>query len=321
MNGSHDRIPDRDPAASSGVAWLLWPTFVVLIAVCFVVVFRVTGWLTRADGHARPRKRDDTWNDGNGGVELTITAPSIRLVGLLSSDVPLLSQKDWMALSAHLPSRCRGLDHRLLYSTDRDGSFIGTLLSRTKGRGPTFIVVLATDGSVFGGFASRDWSGCSLSGGNLHASPAKSRVLDRLSSSTLQHLGGCYNAAGNYGLPGVSAPSYFGSGESFVFRARPSFNVYRWTRHNDHFLLVSQDCLAFGGGGHFGLWLNESLDCGSTGPCDTYGNPALIGDSPEVAQGDGGTSGRSRSFKVVKVEAWGFTYGGSSTARPAGMPP
>ena len=39
---------------------------------------------------------------------------------------------------------------------------------------------------------------------------------------------------------------YYGNGESFLFTVHPQFKVYPWTRANDHFVLASHDCIAFG---------------------------------------------------------------------------
>ena len=84
---------------------------------------------------------------------------------------------------------------------------------------------------------------------------------------------------------------YFGNGETFLFRVQPSFARYDWARQNDHFVLPAADCIAFGGGGHFALYLDESLEFGSSQPSATFDNECLAG---------------SVQFKVVKVEVWGF---------------
>lgn len=86
------------------------------------------------------------------------------------------------------------------------------------------------------------------------------------------------------------AQRYYGTGESFLFRASPgSFAAYHWTGKNSHFQLASVDSIAMGGGGHFGLWLDEAFEFGSSGPCETY-------DSPRLSSED--------SFRVIRVEFW-----------------
>ena len=66
---------------------------------------------------------------------------------------------------------------------------------------------------------------------------------------------------------------------------------YGWTKDNHHFVLASHDSLAFGGGGAFALYLDSSLEFGSSHPSPTFGSQCLAGAS---------------EFKVIKVEVWGF---------------
>jgi hypothetical protein len=84
---------------------------------------------------------------------------------------------------------------------------------------------------------------------------------------------------------------YFGNGETFVYALQPAFRIYNWTRANTHFVLAAKDCVAWGGGGAFALWLDSSFEAGSSNASDTYGNDCLAG---------------STNFKCVKVEVWGL---------------
>ena len=84
---------------------------------------------------------------------------------------------------------------------------------------------------------------------------------------------------------------YFGNGETFMYKVHPSFARYDWTRANAHFVLGSQDCVAFGGGGKFALYLDSSLEFGSSDSSPTYDNECLAG---------------SHDFRCIKVEVWGF---------------
>ena len=84
---------------------------------------------------------------------------------------------------------------------------------------------------------------------------------------------------------------YFGTGESFLYEAHPTLRVYPWSGANPHFLLAFPDSIAFGGGGQFGLWLDEAFEYGSSGRSSTFGNEPLAG---------------SVEFKCIKVEVWGF---------------
>jgi hypothetical protein len=133
--------------------------------------------------------------------------------------------------------------------------------------------------SVFGGFASRDWSGAEFG-------PAGAAA------------GGGHFARGSVGYlpsPGRrSGEHWFGSGDAFLFSLRPGFAVHRWTRSNNDFQMAHDNFMAFGGGGgRFGLWLDGALEKGTSAHCETYGNPPLT-----AAGGEG--------FRVVRVELYGF---------------
>lgn len=58
------------------------------------------------------------------------------------------------------------------------------------------------------------------------------------------HVFGCYAAAA-----WKLSATYYGTGETFLFSAEPTFEVYRWTHANSFFQLSSHDSLAIGGGG------------------------------------------------------------------------
>eukprot|EP00511_Aplanochytrium_stocchinoi_P002559 CAMPEP_0204828664 /NCGR_PEP_ID=MMETSP1346-20131115/6545_1 /ASSEMBLY_ACC=CAM_ASM_000771 /TAXON_ID=215587 /ORGANISM="Aplanochytrium stocchinoi, Strain GSBS06" /LENGTH=354 /DNA_ID=CAMNT_0051957913 /DNA_START=57 /DNA_END=1118 /DNA_ORIENTATION=+ len=82
---------------------------------------------------------------------------------------------------------------------------------------------------------------------------------------------------------------YFGTGESFLFSFKDAFNAYRWTEKNPYFMLANEDSIAMGGGGSFGLFLDEDLKGGTSGPCETYDNPCLASDE---------------DFSSVVIELW-----------------
>ena len=138
--------------------------------------------------------------------------------------------------------------------------------------------------------AIRDWRliysteqhGCSLRTAYhrlARSGPTMLAVLD-----TRGHCFGCFASE-----PWAPAHRYFGTGESFLFKASPTFEVYPWTGANAHFQLAKHDSLAMGGGGHFGLWLDEAFEYGSTGCSETYANPPLSSEE---------------SFRILRVEFW-----------------
>lgn len=220
------------------------------------------------------------------------------LIGLSTTEQPLLSTSQIKSLMSHLPSKCHGRDWSLLFSTSRDGYSLSTLYSRVQGKGPTLVVLMDEQSYIFGGFASRDWNGTDLITGSIAfsttangmdmLSPSR-RAVHELNNSPSSSSSSSFTIPSSYTVQG----SYFGSGESFLFTSRPNFAVYRWTRKNNLFLLHRPDCLAFGGGGsRFGLYLDSTLERGASGTCETFANLPLAS---------------SELFRIVRVEVWGFT--------------
>ncbi|KAI0691826.1 TLD-domain-containing protein [Cytidiella melzeri] len=97
-----------------------------------------------------------------------------------------------------------------------------------------------------------------------------------------------------------SKGSYYGSGESFLFRVLPdeTLHIYKWTGKNDYVALCEPEYISFGGGdGHYGLYLDDTLSDGSSARCPTFENPPLC--SPGPRQGENVT------FECVGLEVWG----------------
>lgn len=127
------------------------------------------------------------------------------------------------------------------------------------------------------------------------------------------------------------APSYFGNGECFLWRAStlaslplppsadtthltrsttlappprsddgsgastPSesirFKAFPYSGLNDCYINCETGFLSVGsGGGHYGLWLDDSLDVGHSSRCETFGNEPL--------------SDAGEKFTVLGVELW-----------------
>jgi hypothetical protein len=125
------------------------------------------------------------------------------------------------------------------------------------------------------------------------------------------------------GIKNTRKNIYFGNGESFLYSfnknkkkkeseveadnkaaaveasssssSASSLNleVYPWTARNNLVMLANDEHVAMGGGGgSFGLYLEDDFRSGSTGSCDTYENPPLC--SEEI-------------FEVFCFEVWGFS--------------
>lgn len=81
---------------------------------------------------------------------------------------------------------------------------------------------------------------------------------------------------------------YYGNGEAFVFTLAPDVNVYKWSRLNAYHQLASGG-IAIGGGGKFAIFLDDMLERGSSGFCQTYASPCLAS---------------AEEFDIVVVEAY-----------------
>jgi len=88
-------------------------------------------------------------------IPCTAVPPS--LLGSSSELHTVLPLAALCPLRAALPVRLRQHDWRLAFSTDQHGCSLQTLYRRLASRGPSLLVVLDADGSVFGGFASESW--------------------------------------------------------------------------------------------------------------------------------------------------------------------
>lgn len=87
-------------------------------------------------------------------------------------------------------------------------------------------------------------------------------------------------------------PTFYGTGEMFCWTARTEggIDIYRWSRKNSYFQCSTPSYLSVGGGGHFALRLDENLQHGSSGACETFDSPCLSSDV---------------EFQCVVLEVWG----------------
>lgn len=95
-------------------------------------------------------------------------------------------------------------------------------------------------------------------------------------------------------LSAMNKKKYLGSSDSFVFKVgEGQVDLYKATGINRYFVLCLNEALAFGGGEHFALRLEEDLLHGSSGTCETFGSPCLA---------------HTEDFAIKQVEVWGFSH-------------
>jgi hypothetical protein len=143
-----------------------------------------------------------------------------------------------------------------LFSLVRDGSSFVSFLHRVRKDKKTLAVVETTRGEKFGFYANDTW---------------KNR-------------------------PGAAA--FYGNGESFLFRwEEGAVRVWKWSGQDNYFQLCDEGGgrIIMGGGGGFGVCLEDDFTRGSSAPCGTFGV-----DEPMCGRAEGGV------FDILNFEVFGF---------------
>jgi len=93
--------------------------------------------------------------------------------------------------------------------------------------------------------------------------------------------------------PKAFSESFRGTGETFVFKLRPSgFKRFPWTGENNYFYRLTQESLIVGSGdGNFAIWIDSDFYKGRSAPCSTFDNEQL---SPQ------------QDFTIKTLECWAF---------------
>ena len=218
----------------------------------------------------RTQPSDDADEPQNEPLEYPIDI-SPETQSVLTSCPRLLTPNMLNQLMHHLPPTVKTMTWKRLFALGRDGDAFWSMLDRCHSFANTILVIETTQGHILGGYASAPW--------------------DRQGGTTR---------------------CFYGSGQSFLFATHPDgaddsleatsddkIFVYPWTGNNNYCQVCDVDDgqMAMGGGGSFGLIVQDNFSRGSTGRCDTFGNPALIPGSSNV----GG------AFEVVAFEIYGFS--------------
>lgn len=182
---------------------------------------------------------------------------------------PILSHAQIQQIhSEGLPATVRLMTWTRCYSLQRDGDFFGTMFRTSSKYQHTLIVIKTATGDVLGGYADTPWKG------HVNSSVGRGR-----------------------------SNSFFGGGKAFLYATHPAgggtgddeISFYRWTGENGYSQLcdIDKGALGMGGGGAFGFYVQDDFTIGSSGHCDTFGNPPL-------------TKNNDGSFEIVEFEVYGF---------------
>ena len=171
----------------------------------------------------------------------------------IEGDSNIMSVAEMERLNNLLPPRLIGSKWKLLFSTEKDGFSLNNIYRKMESR---------TESPPHTLLVIKDNSGNSF--GAL--------VSDYL---TLQR-----------------SQSFYGNGETFLFRLRPDFQNWNWTGKNSYVINCSQSHIRIGAGeGHFGLSVDSDLNRGRTQSVATYDNEPLCD---------------KEDFAVNTLEVWVF---------------
>ncbi|KAJ8603345.1 hypothetical protein CTAYLR_004260 [Chrysophaeum taylorii] len=199
------------------------------------------------------------------------------------------------ALEGTLPRALRGYNWKLAYSLQDHGANIGTFFARTQHESPTMLVVETGTGEVLGGFASTRWKPSNYEyygTGECFLFSVASRCDD-----LTERFGGPSRVPVVRPLGGqaeIDLPTTRGSVVDVVKTEKSDIavNKYPWSGANGYFMWCTEASIAMGGGGGaWGLYLDDDFSRGTTGRSDTYDNPPLCS-TPD--------------FDIVNLECWAF---------------
>ncbi|QPG93832.1 oxidation resistance protein 1 [Epichloe festucae Fl1] len=192
-------------------------------------------------------------------------------------------------IRAMIPERLRIVeDWRLVYSLEQDGASLSTLYQKCRpleGRRVGFVLVVKDqEGGTFGAYLSEHPRPSPSYFGNGECFLWRASTLASLPlppSADTTHLTRSTTLASQPPSGrGTSTPT-----DSVRFKAFPYSGL------NDCYINCETSFLSVGsGGGHYGLWLDDTLDVGHSSQCDTFGNEPL--------------SDAGEKFGVLGVEVW-----------------
>ena len=222
-----------------------------------------------------------------------------------------------------LPPRLQlATDWRMIYSIDHDGVSLATLYHKcapyrnvgasSVGRGGFVLVIRDGAGGVFGAFLTDVpspqphyygtgecflWRATTLPASVLLANLPLPPSADTTNMQRSTTIGGEPRSPRSPQAP-VMPNGKSGSNGRVMDEAsgtstpnRIRFKAFPYSGINDYMIFCEPDYLSVGGGdGHYGLWLDSSLERGISSHCLTFGNETL--------------SEEGEKFEVIGVEIW-----------------
>jgi hypothetical protein len=235
-----------------------------------------------------------SWVAGGVGVEVTeengiltksnsVKGP-FKILGTTADDVfchpHVLSPPLMESLLAFLPESLSNSNFYLKYSLIRDGASLWSLLRNVRASTNCFLAVETVDGHVFGAFTSQPWR---VSQGWYGA---KDSFLFKMRHSRLENAPSILQKVSN-------------ESEIQVFPYRSSNAALQHCSKSG--IMMGQGELlpvTIEGGDHLGyaIYLDPSLEHGTTSTSETFGNPCLVA-----------LDKRGSTFEVSNIEVWTLT--------------
>lgn len=188
-------------------------------------------------------------------IRKTMTYSSIdfEMVSEMIGESEIFKSGERERLAREFPPRADGHNWELYFSTSHDGFNLKSLLRK-----------LSNHETL------RDYDGPVL----LVIEDVKSNVFGAFLTS-----------------PPKVTEHFVGTGETFVFTLRPTYDVFHWTGENEYFLRCDQENMYIGSGnGRFAIWLDADLNQGRSQASPTFDNQPLT----------------SEDFTLKTLECWAF---------------
>ncbi|PSN62356.1 TLD-domain-containing protein [Corynespora cassiicola Philippines] len=204
-----------------------------------------------------------------------------------------------------VPPRLQLVDEwNLAYSLEQNGVSLATLYQKSEDyrgkRGGFVLVVQDSSGGVFGAYLSDAPHPSPHFYGNgecflwrAHTLPSLPDLIDLPPPPSADTTNAVRVTTVGATKPNTLSPpsseQASRSGTSTPERIR--FKAFPYSGVNDYMIFCEQDYLSIGGGdGHYGLWLDDSLENGVSSTCPTFGNEPLSDDG--------------NKFEILGVELW-----------------
>jgi hypothetical protein len=187
------------------------------------------------------------------------------------ANMTLLKYTMAKSLLKHLPARLRvpgAVVWRLCYKPSAHGTSMATLHRMISGCERSVLIIRDADDHVFGGFAPAAWQ--------------VSRRFHGSGEAFLFTFGKLVDRSNG-------AESEDEDGRSLDM---PTASIFQWTSSNRHFMYLSHELIAMGGGdGRYGLAVHKDILHGHSTATPTFGNPPL-------------SSAPGGEFVVKDMELW-----------------